>query len=132
MSEFIEKLEAYNDLEATVIRQTKINKVLKAILKIPKIPLENEYKFKTRSQNLLDQWNKLQSADSGNPAVSHTNGTTPEVKVKLEEGDVLKSKPKEEAKKIKAADKNREIPANEAIKALNDATDSISDESKKV
>ncbi|POS84875.1 hypothetical protein EPUL_002688, partial [Erysiphe pulchra] len=126
MSEFIEKLEAYNDLEATVIRQTKINKVLKAILKIPKIPLENEYKFKSRSQNLLDQWNKLQTVDSGNPAVSHTNGTTPEVKVNSGEGDALKRKPKE-----MAADKDTDISANETIQAVDDAIDSVSDKSKK-
>ncbi|RKF59072.1 putative pwwp domain-containing protein [Erysiphe neolycopersici] len=132
MSEFIEKLEAYNDLEATIIRQTKINKVLKAILKIPIIPLENEYKFKSRSQNLLDQWNKLQTVDSGNPALLHMNGITSEVKSKPEEGDALKSKPKEEAKTEKVVDKDTEISANETTKAIDNVTDSIADDSKKV
>ncbi|KAI6249548.1 hypothetical protein HI914_01701 [Erysiphe necator] len=132
MSEFIEKLEAYNDLEATVIRQTKINKVLKAILKIPKIPLENEYKFKPRSQNLLDQWNKLQIVDSGISASSHTNGVNLEVKAKPEEDDCLKTEPKDVIENENEAKKVTESSINAKIQVVDDAIDLIPDESKKV
>jgi hypothetical protein len=59
MSEFVTKLEGYADLEVSIIRGTKINKVLKAILKLPVIPNEEEHKFKPRSQSLLDKWNTL-------------------------------------------------------------------------
>ncbi len=73
MSEFISKLEGYADLEVSIIRATKINKVLKAILKLAEIPKESEFQFKDRSKSLLEKWNKiLESAEQ--PAVS---GSTP-------------------------------------------------------
>ncbi|PVH88594.1 hypothetical protein DL98DRAFT_201760 [Cadophora sp. DSE1049] len=74
MSEFIAKLQGYADLEVSIIRTTKINKVLKAILKLPFIPREEEYQFKERSQELLDKWNKLLATDT--PAVPATSATT--------------------------------------------------------
>lgn len=76
MSEYVSKLEGYADLEVSIIRTTKINKVLKAILKLSAIPKEEEYKFKPRSQALLDKWNKLLASEQGTPAAasSNTNG----------------------------------------------------------
>lgn len=59
MSEYVNKLEGYADLEVSIIRATKINKVLKAILKLEEIPKETEFKFKERSQSLLEKWNKI-------------------------------------------------------------------------
>jgi hypothetical protein len=73
MSDFLAKLEALPDLEVSIIRATKINKVLKAILKLDSIPKEEELKFKPRSQALLDQWTKLLSADE-KPAGEGANG----------------------------------------------------------
>ena len=70
VSDYLTKLEGFPDLEVGVIRETKINKVLKAILKIETIPREDEFKFKPRSQTLLEKWNKLLAAE---PAA---NGTT--------------------------------------------------------
>ncbi len=58
MSDFITVLENFVDLEMSIIRATKINKVLKAILKLDSIPKEEELQFKKRSQMLLDKWNK--------------------------------------------------------------------------
>ncbi|KAK0118791.1 hypothetical protein ONS95_007671 [Cadophora gregata] len=74
MSEFIAKLQGYADLEVSIIRATKINKVLKAILKLPFIPREEEYQFKERSQELLDKWNKLLATDA--PAIPAASTTT--------------------------------------------------------
>lgn len=75
MSEFVTKLEGYSDLEVSIIRATKINKVLKAILKLATIPKEEEFKFKQRSQSLLDKWNKLLASEQGTPAAATaTNG----------------------------------------------------------
>ncbi|KAI9745229.1 MAG: hypothetical protein M1818_001507 [Claussenomyces sp. TS43310] len=59
MSEYVNKLEGQGDLEVSIIRATKINKVLKAILKLEEIPKESEFKFKDRSQSLLEKWNKV-------------------------------------------------------------------------
>ena len=63
MSEFITKLEGYADLEVSIIQATKINKVLKAILKLNVIPKEEKFQFKLRSQTLLDKWNKLLASE---------------------------------------------------------------------
>lgn len=95
MSEFVSKLEGYADLEVSIIRQTKINKVLKAILKLNTIPKEEEFKFKPRSQALLDKWNKLLANESGAPA---SNGESTEAKPEVEEG---KASPKEAKNGIK-------------------------------
>jgi hypothetical protein len=93
MSEFVSKLEGYADLEVSIIRTTKINKVLKAILKLTAIPKEEEYDFKGRSQNLLDKWNKLLAGEQGTPAAaSATNGATAESK---SEGEETKGSPAE-------------------------------------
>lgn len=64
MSDFLAELESYPDLEGSIIRATKIHKVLKAIIKLQSIPLEEEFNFKTRSQDLLDKWNDILSKDS--------------------------------------------------------------------
>ena len=59
MSEFISKLETYADLEVSIIRSTKINKVLKNIIKLASIPKDEEFNFKKRSHELLAKWNKI-------------------------------------------------------------------------
>ncbi|OBT89203.1 hypothetical protein VE02_01649 [Pseudogymnoascus sp. 03VT05] len=78
MSEFITKLEGYSDLEVSIIRATKINKVLKGILKIEDIPKEAEFKFKERSTELLTKWNKILESDTPAPASAQANGTSKE------------------------------------------------------
>jgi hypothetical protein len=72
MSEYVNKLEGYADLEVSIIRATKINKVLKAILKLEEIPKESEFKFKERSQSLLEKWNKI--LESAAPPVAFPAG----------------------------------------------------------
>ena len=65
MSDYISKLETYADLEASIMRATKINKVLKGIGKLNSIPKDAEYKFKERSYELLKAWNRVLAADGG-------------------------------------------------------------------
>ncbi|KAM3450603.1 hypothetical protein MY3296_005974 [Beauveria thailandica] len=74
MSEYLTALETFTDLEASIIRETKINKVLKAILKMESIPREEEFSFKTRSQGLLDKWNKLLASAAAAAPAGNTNG----------------------------------------------------------
>lgn len=69
MSSFITILENFQDLDVSIIRGTKINKVFKAILKLDSIPREEDFNFKKRSQALLDKWNKLLASD---PAPANT------------------------------------------------------------
>lgn len=76
MSEFLAKLETFPDLEVSIIRATKINKVLKAILKLETIPKEEEFQFKPRSQTLLDKWNKLLATDGAPAPANGVNGAS--------------------------------------------------------
>ena len=59
MSDYLSELEALHDLEGAIIRATKIHKVLKAMIKLPSIPLDEEFKFKDRSHALLQKWNEI-------------------------------------------------------------------------
>ena len=118
MSEFVTILENFADLEVSIIRTTKINKVLKAILKLDSIPREDEFKFKERSQKLLDKWNKLMADDS-----SPTNGVNgseskdegekkPEANgTKDEASKTDESKADSEAKEESKADSDKAKPA---------------------
>ena len=63
MSDFLSELETYPDLEGSIIRTTKIHKVLRQMLKLPSIPLDDEFHFKTRSVDLLAKWNETLSND---------------------------------------------------------------------
>ncbi|KAG5923095.1 hypothetical protein E4U61_004377 [Claviceps capensis] len=75
MSDFITLLEKFGNLEVSIIRETKINKVLKAILKLDAVPREEEFQFKKRSQTLLDKWNKLLAGDASGAAASNGVGS---------------------------------------------------------
>ncbi|KAK7520157.1 hypothetical protein IWZ03DRAFT_412930 [Phyllosticta citriasiana] len=70
MSEWFNQLEGYRDLEAAIIKDTKINKVLKAIIKLDSIPKEEVYNFKQRSTELLGAWNKSLSEVTATPEAS--------------------------------------------------------------
>ena len=63
MSSFLSKLETYPDLEGSIIRATKIHKVLKAMLRLASIPKDEEFSFKKRSMDLLSKWNKILADD---------------------------------------------------------------------
>lgn len=63
MSEYLKQLEAHEDLEAEIIKKTKVHKVLRAIVKLNTIPKEEEFDFKRRSNELLGKWNPALAAD---------------------------------------------------------------------
>jgi len=73
MSNYIKKLEGYGDLEAGIIRTTKINKVLKALIKLNTIPKDEEFNFKGRSVELLSKWTKLLGTDGRKMSKSYGN-----------------------------------------------------------
>ncbi|KUJ24040.1 uncharacterized protein LY89DRAFT_9818 [Mollisia scopiformis] len=123
MSEFVSKLEGYADLEVSIIRATKINKVLKAILKMPSIPKEEEFKFKTRSQSLLDKWNKLLASEQGEPeaTTAATNGNATEAKAESEDAKPSPTEvtngTKESSADEKAEEKTEEKPSEGELAA---------------
>ncbi|KAF5675027.1 PWWP domain-containing protein [Fusarium heterosporum] len=104
MSEYVTMLEKLKDLEVSIIRATKINKVLKAILKLESIPREDEFNFKDRSQVLLDKWNKLLATETAAPAGETTNGVNG------------KSDAKADDKKDDSGKENTEEPKSETSK----------------
>jgi hypothetical protein len=64
MADFFTQLENYDNLEPSIIRVTKIHKVLKAIVKLVTIPKDEEYNFKKRSAAMLETWNKRMESDA--------------------------------------------------------------------
>ncbi|KAF2498346.1 hypothetical protein BU16DRAFT_558408 [Lophium mytilinum] len=93
MSDYFKQLENYTDLEGEIIKNTKIHKVLKAIIKLDSIPKEEEFKFKSRSADLLTGWTSVLSSDMETPVVAPaaplpatTNGVN---------GEKAESKPEE-------------------------------------
>lgn len=87
MHDNLGQLEQHPDLETSIIKATKINKVLKGVLKLTDIPHEDEFEFKKRCAALLNRWNAAMSADDAAPAPvepATTNGDTHEEKAKSE------------------------------------------------
>lgn len=56
MSSVLAELEGSPDLEANIIRATKIHRVLKCILKLARIPRDEEFSFSSRTEALLDDY----------------------------------------------------------------------------
>jgi len=70
MDKHLTDLERFQDLETEIIRESKVNKLLKVILKLKVIPRDEEFKFKERCTKLLAAWNALLAVDepNGTPA----------------------------------------------------------------
>lgn len=103
MSDFLHELEAYPDLESSIIRTTKIHKVLKAMIKLPSIPLDEEYHFKDRSVALLGKWNEILSADTTGGSGDKDDDGKPDASAAPTTNGEAKST-EEQAKKAKAGE----------------------------
>ncbi|OAP59778.1 hypothetical protein AYL99_04780 [Fonsecaea erecta] len=125
MATYIKKLEAYADIEVSIIRSTKINKVLKGIIKLNTIPKDEEYQFRKRSVDLLSQWNKMLGAepadgDAAGDKETATNGVHDEKseeapeEEKKEESSAPPEKPTEAAEEKATAAPEAEKPAADA------------------
>ena len=64
MADYFHSLETQKDIEASIIKSTKIHKVLKGIVKLTSIPRDEEYNFKERSAKLLEDWSKILGEDT--------------------------------------------------------------------
>jgi hypothetical protein len=82
MNQQMAQLEKYENPESGIIRTTKINKVLKAIIKLKSIPHESKYNFKERSESLLNKWAPSLGLEGENrgksdtPALEEKDSTT--------------------------------------------------------
>ena len=79
MSNYVTELENFGDIEGSIIRATKIHKVLKAMIKLPSIPLDETYELKSRAHNLLSKWNEILLNDphAGSAADKEDSKTDP-------------------------------------------------------
>lgn len=109
MSEYLKQLEAHEDLEAEIIKKTKVHRVLRAIMKLETIPMEEDFAFKKRSTELLTKWSGALASDT-EPAGA--NG------VKNEEREKSES-----AKEASPSEKNAEKTAETSEKKGDDATE---------
>ena len=99
MADFFSQLEAYENLEPSIIRATKVHKVLKAIVKLSSIPKDEQFNFKKRSAAMLEIWNKRMEADGD---VAPPSATEPKPPTPL---------PVHEKKDEKTPETNGEKPA---------------------
>lgn len=100
MTKYLSELEAFGEIEVSIIRETKINKVLKGIIKLPSIPKDEQYKFRERCIDVLQAWKTLLGSDIPTPAgpadkevKPETNGVTEEAASAEAKVDDSESKP---------------------------------------
>jgi len=125
MASYIKKLEAYgSDLEVGIIRNTKINKVLKGIVKLNTIPKDEEYHFRERAVKMLGEWNVLLGAE---PAEADKQDTGKEEKDTPTATNGVHKEAEEKAEE-KIEDKVEEpkentVPAEEAVEKISAEVD---------
>jgi len=99
MAEHFRALEGFKDLEVDMIRSTKIHKVLKAIIKLNSIPKDEEYRFKERSIEILDIWQKAMASSDGSGGAGDETAATKGTKEEKDEDDRNESAVKETAER---------------------------------
>lgn len=65
MDDILRMLENFAELDAGLIRKTKINKVLRGILRLDVVPKDEQYKFLARAQSLLASWSPMLDGVNG-------------------------------------------------------------------
>jgi hypothetical protein len=65
LDKILGQLESHGDLEPSIIRSTKIDRILKSISKLASIPKDKEFGFKRRSAKLFGIYNKRLEDDGG-------------------------------------------------------------------
>ena len=114
MASYFEKLEKHTDLEVSIIRCTKINKVLKMIVKLNSIPRDEEFNFRQRSLNILSSWKNI--LDSDTPAASADKDSKPTTNGASKEDETVET-PKletEEEKEPETKTANEDTPMPDA------------------
>ncbi|KAF2622706.1 hypothetical protein BU25DRAFT_462576 [Macroventuria anomochaeta] len=108
MADYLKQLEAHEDLEAEVIKRTKVHKVLKAIIKLDNIPQEERHNFKQRSTELLNKWGGALASADGESAEKTTPAATNGVKADDEKSESAKAETPVVEKKDEAKDETKE------------------------
>lgn len=103
MAPFFDKLERHRTLEVSIIRSTKINKVLKMIVKLDFIPRDEEFHFRERAMNILSSWKSVLDAEVTAEPASKEAKPTANGAHKEDEGDTPKLETEEEKEPEKTA-----------------------------
>lgn len=140
MAAHLDQLEQYKELEVNIIRQTKIHKVLKAILKLDAdtIPRNKEFSFLERSKTLLSGWLGALESDEQGPGGAATAEAAKPAETKSEAPNTEEAKTDtkmEDAPKTEEVEKKDEAapvtePASAPVEATapgNDAKDEAAD-----
>ena len=109
MNQQMKQLEQYTDLDAGIIKSTKINKVLKAILKLDAIPLEETYNFKDRSSHMLTAWAPALGLDPATAGAEPTSSKEPTTNGITHEKHERESKTEEPIEATEAPEVSTEI-----------------------
>ncbi|CAG8113567.1 unnamed protein product [Penicillium salamii] len=118
MATYFDKLEKHADLEVSIIRSTKINKVLKMIVKLNTIPRDEEFNIRSRAMNILSSWKNVLDADTPGPA--DKSDKPPANGSKEDEGaetPKLETEEEKEAESKSAKDIDSPMPDADAEKA---------------
>lgn len=86
MSGYFNKLESYTDLEVSIIRHTKIHKVLRMIVKLNTIPRDEEFNFRQRAIGILSKWRNVLDSDPAGAAEEKEKDSKPTANGLLKEG----------------------------------------------
>ncbi|GIK07427.1 hypothetical protein Aspvir_003091 [Aspergillus viridinutans] len=115
MSSYFTRLEKVaDDLEVSIIRATKINKVLKMIVKLNSIPRDEEFQFRRRAINILSKWKNVLDADTTTtPAEPKANGAHKEDSVETPAKTETEGEKEEE--EIKPAKQDSVEPQDESM-----------------
>jgi hypothetical protein len=74
MAGLFSKLEKIEDLEVSIIRETKIHKVLRMIVKLATIPRDEEFQFRKRAVDILSKWKNVLESDRATPLTGQGEG----------------------------------------------------------
>lgn len=122
MAGYFDKLDKHADLEVSIIRSTKINKVLKMIVKLDTIPRDEEFHFRQRAMAILTSWKSVLETDAPVPSDKEAKPTANGAHKNDDAADTPKVDTEEEKEpESKAA--NDDTPMTDAEKEETDQTE---------
>ncbi|CEJ57561.1 hypothetical protein PMG11_06250 [Penicillium brasilianum] len=116
MAGYFDKLEKHSDLEVSIIRSTKINKVLKMIVKLDTIPRDEEFHFRHRAMGILTSWKSVLETDAPAPSDKEAKPTANGAHKDDDAADTPKVETEEE-KETESKAANDDTPMPDAEKA---------------
>jgi hypothetical protein len=142
MAGLFSKLEKIEDLEVSIIRETKIHKVLRMIVKLATIPRDEEFQFRKRAVDILSKWKNVLESDRATPSQDKEKDEKPKANgVHKESSAEAPAKgesktDKEDDSKLETPDQDEPMPDADADAAEKEKTDETpapaKDEAEKV